>query len=371
MLRPRLNLTGLMRAEHGGINYAEIAEMGISPDNILDFSVSTNPFGPPPGISDVISKEIISRYPDSESLTLRQNLADKLGILAENIVAGNGSTELIRLIAAAFFGPGDNVIIPEPTYGDYEIACCLSRASVVKQPLSEDNYFRIDVKDTIKLILKHQARGIFLCNPNNPTGNYLGEKEIKLILTSTRDCLVVLDEAYIAFTANTWPSIKLLDYENVIIIRSMTKDFSLAGIRLGYAIASKNITAFLNSLRPPWNVNSIAQAAGVFALQSEKYLQENKIKIREARKFLIDGLTGLGFSCLPSQVNFFLVRVPDTCKLRQALLRKHILVRDCTSFGLPHYIRLAARPIADCRKLFQAMIEIKAESYYLGSNNGM
>jgi histidinol-phosphate aminotransferase len=355
MLQPRPSIGKLVPASHGGIDYLELKKLGILPEDILDFSVSTNPFGPPPGIKEAINRASVDCYPDSEATELRLLLASKLNISPQNLLIGSGSTELIRLVATAYLGPDDLVIIPQPTYADYEIACYLVDAQVLKQPTREAENFRVDVAKTVGLIRKHHPRGIFLCNPNNPTGQYLSREEVKEILSAARDSVVILDEAYIAFTESAWVSTELTDYDNLVVLRSMTKDYALAGLRLGYAIAPEPIISTLKRVKPPWNVSSVAQAAGVFALKAVGYLDTCRIEIKQAKEFLVEGLKGLGLSPLPSQTNFFLVKVSDAAKLRQALLKDGIMVRDCTSFGLPDYIRLAPRAIAECRRLLSAI----------------
>jgi histidinol-phosphate aminotransferase len=357
MLPPKPNMNKLTPATHGGIDYPELEKLGISPEDVLDFSVSTNPFGPPPGIKEALVQASIERYPDSEAAELGQSLARKLNIAPANLIIGSGSTELIRLVATAYFGSGDPVIIPQPTYGEYEISCHLVGARVRKQPTGEEANFRLNVDETVALIRERRPKGIFLCNPNNPTGQYLSQEEVKKILSVAEDSLVILDEAYIAFTENTWPSVDLIDGGNLVILRSMTKDYALAGLRLGYAVAAESIISVLKRLRPPWNVSSVAQAGGLFALKAGGYLDTCRIKIKEARELLVEGLKGLGLSPLPSETNFFLVKVGDAARFRQTLLRKGILVRDCTSFGLPDYIRLAPRTIDECQRLLAVMKE--------------
>ena len=155
----------------------------------------------------------------------------------------------------------------------------------------------------------------------------------------------------------------LTDHGNLVILRSMTKDYALAGLRLGYAIAADSIISVLKRVRPPWNVNALAQKAGIVALNSDKYLEKCNNKIQEAKRFLIKELERLGLSPLPSQTNFFLVKVGNATAFRQALLMKGILVRDCTSFGLPQYIRLAPRALPECQKLIKAIKEVGVLSH--------
>lgn len=355
MLRPKPNIEKLVPGTHGGINHAELKKLGISPEDVLDFSVSTNPFGPPPGIKEAVNQASISRYPDSESTELKLVLAKKLNVSTDNILIGNGSTELIRLVATAYFSPDYPVVIPQPTYGEYETACQIAGACVLRIIMSEETKFRLNVAETVDLIRKRQPKGIFLCNPNNPTGQYLSREEVTKILSAARNNLVILDEAYIAFTEDMWSSLDFVCQSNLVILRSMTKDYALAGLRLGYALAAESIISVLSRVKPPWNVSSTAQAAGVFTIKTYGYIEECRKKINEAKEFLVEGLKGLGLSPLPSQTNFFLAKVNDAVNFRKALLKKGILVRDCASFGLPDYIRLAPRTIAECRKLLAAI----------------
>ena len=355
MLQPKPNVDQLPPGTHGGINYIELEKLGISPEAVLDFSVSTNPFGPPPGIEIALSDASVERYPDSEATELTQSLAEKLSVASGNLLIGSGSTELIRLVALAYFGAGDSVLIPQPTYSEYEIACHLVGAQVLKQPMRKEANFQINIAETVDLIGKHRPRGIFLCNPNNPTGQYLSKEEVKQILSVAKDSLVILDEAYIAFTENTWVSLDLVSRGNLVILRSMTKDYALAGLRLGYAISAEPIISLLKRVRPPWNVSSVAQKAGIIALKTDTYLEECWKKLQEAKEFLIKELTALGLEPVPSYTNFFLVRVGDAAEFRQVLLKRGILVRDCASFGLPHYIRLAPLTISECQKLLTAI----------------
>ncbi len=357
MLQPKPNIDKLVPSPHGSINYIELEKLGISPETIVDFSVSTNPFGPPPGIREALSSASIDYYPDSEAAELKKSLAKKLNIAPDNLLIGSGSTELIRLVAVAYFSAEDSVLIPQLTYGEYEVACHLVGAQVLKQPMPKETNFQLNIAETVDLIRKHQPRGIFLCNPNNPTGQYLSKEEVKQILSITKDSLVILDEAYIAFTEGAWTSSDLISGGNLVILRSMTKDYALAGLRLGYAISAEPIISVLKRVSPPWNVNCIAQKAGIIALNDDAYLEACGLKIQEAKEFLITELTYLGLSPLPSQTNFFLVKVGNAARFRQALLKRGFLVRDCASFGLPDYIRLAPRTLSECQRLIVAIKE--------------
>jgi histidinol-phosphate aminotransferase len=329
----------------------------------MDFSVSCNPFGTPHGIREAVNQAPIDCYPDTETSKLKNLLAHKLKIAIQNIIVGSGSTELIRLLALAYLGSSNLALIPQPTYGEYEVACQIVGAKVLKQPTAKEMNFRLNTAETAKLIREHRPKAIFICNPNNPTGQYLPRKEIEYLMSSSDDCLLVLDEAYIAFTPNAWPSNDMIYHGNLVILRSMTKDYTLAGLRLGYALAAKPIISTLKKVRPPWNVATTAQAAGIAALNDDAYLDDCTIKIQQAKDYLITELESLGLSPLPSQTNFFLVEVGQAADFRRALLSHGIIVRDCTSFGLPQYIRLAPRTLPECERLITAIKRIGVQSH--------
>lgn len=362
-LSPRWEVENLSPCPHGGPDYAELKEFGLAAEDVVDFSVSTNPFAAPPGVREALTSSPIALYPDSEATELRECLAQELSIAPENILAGSGSVELIRLAAQAYFGPQDLVLIFEPTFGEYEVACRLIGSGVLKQRSTAQEGFRLQVRETVDLIGRHRPKGVFLCNPNNPTGQYLAREEIERILVACEDSLLILDEAYIAFVDSAWSSLDLIQRGNVLILRSLAKSHALAGLRLGYAIAQQQIIANLRKVCPPWNVNIVAQRAGILALADKEYMRKCKVGIQHLKDFLVKELTELGLQPLPSQANFFLVEVGDAKRFRRALLERGILVRDCTSFGLPQYIRIAPRPLPDCRKLITAIKEITPLGY--------
>ena len=359
-LRPRLEVEKLEAGSHGGLNYTELRTMGLDPDEILDFSVCSNPFMSPPGVGKAFDTNVVSRYPDSEATEFRQCLSAKLGVTPENILAGNGAVELIRLIALTYFRPGDSILILEPTFGEYRIACQIIGTDVVNQWGREERSFTPKIEETVNLIKQRYPRGIFVCNPNNPTGQYLTSREVEMILDTCKDELLILDEAYVAFVDESWPSIDLISRGNLIIVRSMTKDYALAGLRLGYAVSSEEIINNLRRVRPPWNVNVVAQKAGIIALEDAEYLEWSKVEIKKAKQFLIGELCQIGFTLVPSSTNFFLLKVPNAKDFRTALLRHGILVRDCSSFGLPKYVRIAARTMPECQRLITTVQVMKS-----------
>ena len=364
-LLPRSEIRDVAICQHGSIDYAEVEALGIPPQDILDFSANLNPLGPPPGVMETLHgvsyklSEAISHYPDSEACHLKRSLAEKLGVKTENVLVSSGSTELIRLAALAYFGKGAQVLIIEPTFGEYQVACQIVGASLIKQQLSPQNGFWLNTDETVEIIRRHRPKGIFVCNPNNPTGCYLSRADFEKILDDSKDSLVVLDEAYVSFVDNPWSSLDMIQGNNLLVLRSMTKAYAMAGLRLGYGVAKGEIVATLRRICPPWNVNVVAQKAGIIAVAKEEYLKRCQIELREAKNYLVAELSRLGFPPLPSEANFFLVGVGEASRFRRELLKRRILVRDCSSFGLPQYVRIAPRTLPECRRLIAAIEEMK------------
>jgi histidinol-phosphate aminotransferase len=354
-LQPKKNITTLKACTHGGLIFDELKTLGIDADKIIDFSISTNPFMPPPGFKETMKNVNIERYPDSYSTELTEKLAKRLKTTRANILVGSGTSELIRLISLAYFHQNDTVLILEPTYGEYEVACRVAGARPVKYRALEENSFIPDIQEFTGIIRKRHPRAVFICNPNNPTGKYLKRTAVENIIKLLGDTLMVLDEAYLPFVNNSWNSLDLTERNNVIVMRSMTKDYGLPGLRLGYAIAQTGIIESLRSVAPPWNVNAIAQAAGIAVLKKDEYLRRSLVKIQEAKNYLQNALSKLGFNLIPSDAHYFMVKVGNATECRRTLLKHDIMVRDCTSFGLPEYIRVSPRTMPECEQLVKAM----------------
>jgi len=372
-LAPRPEAARVKAVLHGGIDYAELEELGLEPSQVLDFSANLNPFGPAPVVQRVVrtllreSPDAVARYPDSLALRLRRALAERLAVDTESLAVGNGSTELIRLLALAYFGRGDRVLLVQPTFGEYEVACGIAGASVVTEQLSPGRDFELDVDGMISNIGRWRPKGIFLCNPNNPTGRYLSREAVERIVESARGALVVLDEAYITFVDETWDSISLAcgdaveQMGSLVVLRSMTKDYGMAGLRLGYAVAGREVICMLRRICPPWNVNALAQEAATAAIGDDDYLERTRKELSGAKRYLVRELSAMGWPPVPSEANFFLVRVGDAGQVRRELLKRGLLVRDCASFGLPEYARIATRRPEENRRLLETIHSIDFE----------
>jgi histidinol-phosphate aminotransferase len=342
---------------HGAFDYAELERLGLDPAQVVDFSVNSNPYGPSPRVREALQGTPLERYPDRECLALRRALSEHLGACPEQIVVGNGTAELLWLIALAFLRPGDDALILGPTFGEYRRAAQLFGAQVCHVTARAEQGFVADRREIIAALERIKPRICFICRPNNPTGatlpmTYLGPGSGRYPGT-----LFVVDEAYLSFAPGLI-SAQRVGAPNMLILRSMTKDYALAGLRLGYAIGPEPLIAQLAAVRPPWNVNALAQAAGIAALADQEHLQETMRALWHAREEFVAGLQGLGMKLTPSTTHFFLAEVGNGAAYRRELLRYGLLVRDCASFGLPEYIRIATRRPEENTRLLAAIREV-------------
>jgi histidinol-phosphate aminotransferase len=356
---PRLPLPGPVA--HGGPDYAELARLGLPVDQLVDFSVNVNPLGTSPRAIRALGAVEPSRYPDPEALRLRSALAAHLDVRLDDIAVGNGSVELIWLLAQVYLAAGDQAVVVGPTFGEYAAATGRQGADVLELRASEADLFRPRVADIARQIEDAGPRVVFHCNPNNPTGRALNHDDLSVLLRASRDALVVVDEAYLDFADGVDSALSLRPNPRLVLLRSLTKAYGLAGARLGYMVADRRVVDAVTRARPPWTVNAFAQAAGLAALGDEEHVAKGRLLARRARAMVVDRLGRLGLRCVPSQTGFWMVEVGDAAELRSQLLQRGILVRDCSSFGLPRYIRLAARPMPDCERLLSA-VEALVES---------
>lgn len=340
---------------HGGKHY-------FNRESVIDFSTSINPLGASQNVIKAIIESLssISEYPDPYSRRLKSSIADYIGIDEEYILACNGSIEAIYAIADVFIKEGDSIAILEPTFIEYAYACRKNGAvirHIMMSNLCLDSSI-LDLIDDVKML--------FICNPNNPTGLLASDNAILKIIEHcyNRGILLVLDECFIEFTDIQGYARRVKEFDNLIVVRSLTKAFCLAGLRVGYCIADQGIVRVLSRVKVPWSVNALAQVAGVEALRDKEHLERSKRIIREEKGFLIDNLSGMEwFEPLNSDVNFFLVRLRGigSKELRDMLLAKNILVRDCSNFyGMNNsYIRVSTRLREDNLALIDAVKGMK------------
>ena len=273
------------RPVHGGLNVAELESLGLRPEEVIDFSASINPLGASPRVLQAAGNVNMAAYPDPECLKLRQAIGAALDVPPELVLAGNGSTELIHLLARAHLSPGyapdgpqPTPLLFTPTFGEYEAACRVQGVEPVKFVPSEDERsagtFQWDIAAACDSIKTLRPALVFLCNPNNPTGVYLSLDDVLAVANALKGVgLLVLDEAYASFVEERWDSTPLMSEGNVALLRSMTKDYALTGLRLGYMLAPEEVVQRVRSFQYSWSVNAPAQAAGIAALAETGHLE--------------------------------------------------------------------------------------------------
>lgn len=334
-------------------------ELGLR--DVIKLASNENPYGPSPKVLKAIMQEAksINRYPDGDCYLLRKALAAKHRISERQLIFGNGSDEVIILAIRAFAGKGDEVVVAKPSFLIYSIASRIAGAKVKSVALKN---FRYDL-DAMKKAVTRKTKIIFLGNPDNPSGMYFTEKQIRNFLKGLRrDILVFIDEAYFEYVNNRdyVDSLKLLkSHKNVIITRTFSKMYGLAGLRIGYGIASIELIDLLNRIREPFNVNSLAQVAALAVLKDRVYYRGIARKVNEQRQYLQRKFKKINLDFIPSYTNFILVKTENAAKrVSNKLLKKGIIVRDMSVWGLKDYIRITIGTAQENKRLIKTLEEI-------------
>jgi histidinol-phosphate aminotransferase len=334
-------------------------ELGLK--SVIKLASNENPYPPSPKVLAAMAKAAfeINRYPDGGCFLLRRTLARKLNVDEDQLIFGNGSDEIITLAVKAFAAKGDEIIIAKPSFMIYEIASVLSGARLHQVALKD---FRYDLEG-MKAKVNRRTKVIFIGNPDNPAGTYITRAQAEDFLRSVpKSTLVFFDEAYFEYVqAKDYPDTLSLmkKYPNVITTRTFSKVYGLAGLRIGYGIASREIIDILNRLREPFNVNSMAQAAAVAVLSDEPYYRKIARDVNEQRQYFYRSLESMGVSFEKSFTNFILVHVKgDSRQAAGALLKKGVIIRDMTVWGLKGYIRVSIGNASENKRFIKTLGEI-------------
>ena len=333
-------------------------ELGLK--SVIKLASNENPFPPSPKVLAAMNAAAreVNRYPDGGCFALRRALAKKLNVDDDQLIFGNGSDEIIVLAVKAFAAKGDEVIIAKPSFLIYEIASTLSGARLHQVPLKDFHY---DLQGMRAKVNAH-TKIIFIGNPDNPAGTYITQSQAETFLRSVpKNVLVFFDEAYFEYVhAKDYPDTLSLmkKYPNVMTTRTFSKMYGLAGLRVGYGIASREIIDILNRLREPFNVNSIAQAAAVAVLGDDLYYRNIAKDVEEQRKYFYKSLEVMDVSFEPSFTNFILVNVGgDSSQVAQALLKKGVIIRDMAAWGLKGYIRVSIGSAPENKRFIKTLKE--------------
>lgn len=349
----------LERVLHGALDHAELAALGLQPQQVLDYSCNLNPFGPPPEVRAALAALDPAPYPDRSCHTLRLALAGRHSGSLEQILAGNGANELIHLIARALLKAGDRVLVVAPTFGEYAHASLLAGAQVATWSAQAQHGFAIDTAALQESVRSIRPRLVWLCAPNNPTGATLATGAILALseVCAAHQGLLVLDRAYEAMVREQNNQLPAALPTNIISLHSLTKSYALAGLRLGYLLAQPALVAQIARFQPAWSVSSAAQVAGLAALEADMFLPTTIPLLWQASDQLYDGLCRLGSTIWRGALPFLLVRTGNGANTRALLLQQGIAVRDCASFGLPEWVRVAPRTPAENTRLLEVWKE--------------
>lgn len=328
-----------MVVSHGGAR-----SMGFD-HNIMDFSVSTNPLGVHQAVADMLKGSIreVIEYPDADAIRLERDLAAYSGVKHQSVVAGNGATEIIHNLCRII--PDGPVLIPAPTFGEYAAAASLCGHDINHMHMID---MGIDSQRFIEGI--DGVRCVFVCNPANPAGSAIPKSVVSEMISAASDAgaIILIDECFMEMSSrNESVMEQAIHHDNVILLRSMTKSFGLAGLRAGYCITHPETAAKLRRLRIPWSVNGVAQAAGVVALQHPEHVKAGREYAQQEIAYMQNRIRHIpGIKIYHTDVNYLLIRTAaDAHTVQRRLLKHNILVRDCSNFvGLDsHHIRIGVK----------------------------
>lgn len=340
-------------------------EYGIT--EAVKLASNENPLGPPPKALAAVAAQMadLGRYPDGNGFALRQALAARHALPADRITLGNGSNDVLELIARAFAGPAQEIVFSEHAFAVYPIVTRAVGAKAVVVPAREHGHDLAAMAEAIG----EDTRIVFIANPNNPTGTWLGEAELAAFLARVPpSVLVVLDEAYFEYASD--PAMGLEDYPdgsrwldrhpNLIVTRTFSKAHGLAGLRVGYALSHPQVADLLNRVRQPFNVNSLALAAAEAALGDAQHLQRSIMLNVAGLAQLQEGFERLGLAALPTAGNFVCVKVGQGMAVYEALLREGVIVRPVDNYGLPEYLRVSVGTEEENARFLAALEKVLA-----------
>jgi histidinol-phosphate aminotransferase len=317
-------------------------ELRLDPASIVKLASNENPRGPSPRVAAAVTAAMadVTRYPDSNGFAIKSAIATRFDVAPESIVLGNGSNDILELVTHAFLQPGDDAVYAQYAFVVYPLATQARGARGIEVPARD---FGHDL-DAMAAAITPATRVVFVANPNNPTGTWIAPERMRCFVEAVpRDVVVVLDEAYNEYLAprdDAQSTRWLRDLPNLVVSRTFSKAYGLAGLRVGYGVMRPEVADLLNRVRPPFNVNALAQAAAIAALADTAYVDESRRLNDEGMRALAAGFEALKLRYLPSHGNFVLVDVGDGMRVFERLLRAGVIVRPVANYGLPAWIRV-------------------------------
>jgi histidinol-phosphate aminotransferase len=335
-------------------------ELGIS--DVVKLASNENPLGPSPRAIEAVQRALanVHRYPDGASFALRSKLVEKLGVAPEQLVFGCGADELLELVAKSFLGPGDEAVFAWPSFAMYPIVTKGMGATPVPVPLDADLVHDLDA---MAAAITERTRVVMVCNPNNPTGTSVGAAAFDRFAASLPDDVVLLiDEAYVDFARRAdfpdalgWVARR----PGTVTVRTFSKIAGLAGLRVGYAVADRELAGYLERARHPFNVNLLAEAAAVAAIDDHEHLDRTVRQNTEGLGYLRRELGALGIETWPSEANFVLAK--PGAGTYERLLREGVIVRPLVGFGMPDHVRITVGRPEENERLVKALRRLVEE----------
>lgn len=345
----------------GGKPIAELArEMGLDEADIVKLASNENPLGVSPKAQMAMEEALfdIARYPDGNSFALRDAVAKKFKVSHNQIVFGNGSNDILELSARAFLTAGDEAIYSEHAFAVYPLVTqAVGALGLVVPAIAYEH----DLDGFLDAITP-KTRMIFVANPNNPTGTLIAKDRLKAFLSKVPDnILVVLDEAYDEYLSIEHKSEAidwLVTFNNLIISRTFSKAYGLAGLRIGFGLMHADVADILNRVRQPFNVNSVAQAAAVASLADDDFVARSYALNQAGMAQLTQGLTALGLTYIVSYANFVSFKIKDAARVNQQLLQNGVIIRPIANYGMPDYLRVSIGLYAENARFLSVLKEI-------------
>lgn len=335
-------------------------ELGLEESSIVKLASNENPLGASEHAKSAMrtALEDVARYPDGNGFILKQAISRKFGVRHEQIVLGNGSNDVLELAARAYLEPGAEAVFSQHAFAVYSLVTQAVGAHGITASAQDYGH---DLS-TMRQAITARTRMVFIANPNNPTGTLLNKTELHAFLSEIpRSVLVVLDEAYDEYLPETLKSQSiawLSEFENLIVTRTLSKAYGLAGLRVGFALAHENVAGMLNRVRQPFNVNSVAQAAAVASLADDDFVRRSFDLNAAGMTQITNGLKQLEIGFIPSYGNFVSVQVGNAAQVYQRLLQKGVIVRPVANYEMPEFLRVSIGLESENQRFLHALEEI-------------
>lgn len=335
-------------------------ELGL--ERVIKLASNENPLGTSPKASKAVSDwaNNMAIYPDGNSTDLKNALSAKLDVGVDQLLFGSGTDQILEIIAQTYINPGDNAIMGYPSFPRYETVVSVMEGEVKNIPLTGD--YRMDLNEMLKAV-DGRTKIIWLCNPNNPTGTMItAEEQMDFIKKVPKNVLLILDEAYYEYAlGGDYPdSIKYLkEFDNLLILRTFSKAYGLAGLRIGYAVSNKEVIGYLNRVRGPFNTNAAAQIAAIAALDDEGFIHRSMENNKKGKEYLYSSFKEMGLYYVPTHANFMMVKVglPSDLVFKE-LLKKGLIIRSGDIFGMDDWIRLTIGTPEENEIFIKALAEV-------------